>query len=360
MNRPARRATVLVAATACLAAAALPALAEPSVSGSPSSSTVSLSVGGGGTRQLQLLDLAGNPLTDLSLRPGAPAPFRVRVVDTGVGALTDPKTAFSVSATLNNLYADGAPSGAFIPSGDVRVSFPASGAVDAVGSLTAVPRVVLYGTLGGCTDPTGLLGVVTDLLQATRLCTALNDGVVLDGLEVLSSTTTALNSVADVPFALAGQTGGAFTAADFVNGIGRTDTRGTGTGTAVPLLSGTPSLTSLVDELNALEAQVAALPVLSSTGVGSKVSVSAVVGSLLTSPDAELATLGSALSALLPSQVQTLLSIVTGVVQDIGLGDITSTTGSYSAVPVLTATPTTAPAAGGTYSGTMTVTLVQP
>lgn len=358
MNR--RPATVLLAAAACVCAASLPALAEPTVSGSPTSSTVSLTTSGTGTRQLQLLDLAGKPLTDLSLRPGAPAPFRVSVVDTGVGALTDPKTAFTVNATLNNLYADGKADGAFIPSGDVKVSFPASGALDAVGSLTAVPRVVLGGALGGCTNAASLLTVVNDLLKATKLCTALNDGVALDGLEVVSSTTQQLQSIADVPFALAGQTGGPFTAADHVNGIGKADSRGTGAGTAVPLLTGTPSVASLVDELNALEATVAGLPVLSETGVGSQVSVSSVVAALLTSSNAELATLGSALSALLPSQVQAALSGVTATVQDLGLGDITSTTGVYSSVPVLTATPKAVPAAGGTYSGTMTVTLVQP
>jgi hypothetical protein len=108
VSRPApRRAVVAAAVVGCVAAAAVPAFAatapSPGLTGSPSSTVVSLSSTGVGGRQLSLLDLAGNPLTSVALRPGVPSPFRVKVSDTSVGQLDLGGASFSVSAVLNNL-----------------------------------------------------------------------------------------------------------------------------------------------------------------------------------------------------------------------------------------------------------------
>lgn len=366
MSRPlARRLTAIGVVGGCLAAVAGPALAGPTVSGSPDSSTVSLASTGAGTRQLELLDLAGANLTNLQLRPGAPSPFRVRVTDTGVGQLTDATSGFTVSATLNNLYAGGDPSAAFIPSKDVSVSFPAAGATSALGDITALPRTVLAGSISGCTTLLALselTGLVATSGAGLELCNAVGStGLTISALEVVTNAEKLLDDVSDVPFALTGQESGPFTLADYKNGIGATDTRGAGAaGTPLGLLKGTPSVADLSDELAAVKSQVQALAPVSADGTSAQTAVTQVIGEMLASTDAQVAALGNALSALTPAQAAAVVKTLTGTVQDIGLGDLLGVTGSYNATPVLTATPSTAPAAAGTYSGTMTVTLVQP
>lgn len=361
-----RRAGITGLVLLCSAAAAVPALAEPAVQGSPQSTTVSMFAAGLGSRQLDVLDLAGNPLTDLGLRPGAPAPFRVRVTDTGVGQLDQPRAGFTVQATLNNLYLDGKADAGYIPSADVDLSFPAGGALSSFGSVTALPRALLSGSLAACTAPADVAGPLgldlqqpQDLLRATDVCSALSTGASLVDLPVALAEQTLAN-LEDVPFGLAGQTGGPFTDADYLNGIGAGDARGTGAGTPLSLLTGVPSTVSLQDELDALQTTLRGLPVVSATGAGALVSVSDVVGALLASADAGLAGLGKALGELTPTQVGGLLGGVTATVADLGLGDLVAATGTYNGVPVLTATPGTTPAVSGTYAGTMTVTLVQP
>lgn len=373
MNRStSRRLTTSAMLAAGLAAAALPAVADPTVSGSPSSAVVSLTAAGTGSRQLQLFDLAGNPLTALDLRAGVPAPFRVNVTDTGIGQLTSATAGFTVSATMNNLYAAGSPTGVFIRSADVAVGFPAAGAKDVTGSLAVLPRTVLNGAIAGCTTVGGVLtppaiAGLTGLTaaQVGTLCGALGTtGVTVTNLPVVAAATQTLNNLTDVALSLGGQSSGAFTNADYANGIGARDTRGAGApaGTPRTLLTGVPTIsTALQTLLNGVQATVQALPVVSPTGAGAQTSVNDVVGQMLAPANSAfgLAALGSALAGLTPAQATAVLSTLTGTVQSLGLGDITSLTGGYNSYPVLTATPSSAPAAG-TYRGTLTVTLVQP
>ena len=359
----ARRLTVAAAAVGCLAAATAPALAEPSVSGSPGSTVVSTAVGAPSSRQLTLRDLTGAPLTALPLRPGVPSPFRVEVKDTGVNQLTSASSGFTVSSVLNNLYLDGDPTKAFIPSSQVAVSFPAGGAQDATGSLLALPRTVLSGNLPGCSTLFSTVSSITSLSilsgAGLNLCNAVGStGLTVPATEVVTSTTKSLADLAEVPFTLAGQESGAYTTADYLTGIGAADTRGSGAGTPRTMLTGVPNIsTALQTKLDTLTSGMTALPEASATGAGAQTAVSDVIGTFLTVP--ALAPLGNALAGLTPTQASDVVNVLTGVVQQLGLGDIVSATGLYNSFPVLTATPAGSTAQGA-YSGTLTVTLVQP
>jgi hypothetical protein len=367
VSRPlARRLTVVAAVGSCLAAAALPALAAPEVSGSPSGVDVSTQIGQSSSRQLQLLQLSGEALEELGLRPGVPAPFRVQVTDTGVNQLTSADSGFTVQSVLNNLYLDGVASADFIPSLDVRVDFPAGGAQNAVGSLVALPRTVISGELGDCVTLKGALASLSSLNLLSgpglALCDALGlTGITIEGITVLTSTEKTLTDLAAVPFSLGGQQSGAYTDADYGSGIGFGDSRKTGKplGTTKALLVGAPSISSaLQDQLDGLKAQVqGSLKLVSPDGTDAQTDLETVIGVLLTTP--ATAALGNALAGLTPTQASDILNTLTGLVEDIGLGDILSVNGVYNAFPVLTADPQGDPAQG-TYRGTMTVTLVQP
>src|SRR3954451_2828985 len=127
-NRTKVTAGLAVAATIAVAG---PALAtSPTGSGSPSGTTVSTTTGGPGTRQLKVLDMAGAPLSALALQPSVPQAFHVAVTDAAVGDLTQ---GFTVSAVMNNLYANSGATtthapGTYVPSSAVSVNMPATGA----------------------------------------------------------------------------------------------------------------------------------------------------------------------------------------------------------------------------------------
>ncbi|MBC7679747.1 MAG: hypothetical protein H7233_12285 [Pseudorhodobacter sp.] len=356
-----RRLTVGVAAAGCLAASALPALAEPATSGSPGSAVVTATVAPAGSRQLSLLDLTGAPLTTLALRPGVPSPFRVRVQDTGVDQLTSATSGFTVNSVLNNLYLDGDKTKSFIPSADVALGFPTGGAQNATGSLAALPRTVLSGSLASCTSLVSTLTSLTTLNLASgaglSLCNALGSGLAVPATTVLTSTEKTLANLAAVPFTLAGQGSGAYTTADTTTGIGAAASGGV-SGTARTMLTGVPAIsTALQTQLNALTTQVTGLAnVVSPTGAGAQTNLETVIGTFLTKP--ATAQLGSALAGLTPQQASDIVNLLTSTVQPLGLGDITAA-GTYNSFPVLTATPSNNPA-GGAYRGTLTVTLVQP
>ena len=365
------RRLALLVASACAVGVAGPAFAGPDIDGSPTATEVSLSTPAPGSRQLSVLDLAGQPLTNLPLRAGVPQPFRVRVQDTGVGQLTttvdgavvtNASTGFTVTATMNNLYAGGSPSATdVIPASDIAVGFPTGGAKKALADVTVLPRTVLSGTIAGCASLLALpaLSGLSALSGAgLDLCNAVGTGVTLAPLEVTSDTAQQVADLVDVPFALAGQEAGAFTLADYINGIGGDDTRGDGAGTGRTLLTGTPGVTAaLTAALNTALAPLAAQPATSATGANAQTAVADVMGKLATVPS--LASLYTALSSLTPTQIAAVLSSLNAALQPITLADITGVTGTYESFPILTASPSQ-PTAGGTYKGTMTVTLVQP
>lgn len=103
MSRPlVRRLTVLTAVGGCLAAAALPAVAQ----GVTEDVTVSY-VAADGTRQFRVTELDGTtPLADFTFDSSLQKPFRTLVEDNG--RLLD-TAGYQVNAQLTNLYlAEGA------------------------------------------------------------------------------------------------------------------------------------------------------------------------------------------------------------------------------------------------------------
>lgn len=378
MTRISRRASVIITA-ATLVAAGAPALASgPTPSGSPSATEVSVTASGPGSRQLQVLDLAGNNLTSLALQPGVPQPFRVKVSDTGVGQLTvlatngSPAAGFTVDATMNNLYAGGsATATAMIESKDVSIGFPGTGGLQAGATVTALPRILLNGTLGSCTAVFSTLATLLSGLSPTSgagltLCAALGGATATTGptitdLTVAADAAETIDGLTQVPFTLGGQDPGAFTLPDYANGIGNADTRGLGVaGTVRTLLTGTPAISSaLTAELNSALSALSSQTAISETGANAKTSVTNVLGAMAAIP--ALNSLYTALMGLSPAQAAGILNqYLTGVVQPIGLSDILSVTGAYQSFPTITASPSTPVPAAGTYKGTMTVTLVQP
>lgn len=361
MSRPpARRLGVLVVVGSALCASALPVLAQES-------SEVSVDVAGPASRQLALLDLTGQPLEDLALRSGVPMPFRVDVTDAGLSALTDPTSSFTVNATLNNLYSGGDAAGAFLPSSSVMVGPPVGGGLSALGELLAQPTALLNGTLAPCQvdAETALPELVPlpDLAQplTDAVCEALGvQGLTLDDLPVQLPLETLTGTLGELPFDLQGALGGAFTEADYVNGIGAADTRGTGGGTARQLLSGLPTvplgLQTLLDDL---QAELGTLLPVSPDGTGALLTAEELVQALVASSDAQASQLGAALTDLTPAEVDTLLAPVTALIDSLGLDDLLDLNAVYRSLPVITAVSTGAPAQGGTFTGTMTVTLVQ-
>lgn len=362
-------------AVAATIAVAGPAFAtSPTGSGSPSGTTVTTTTGGPGTRQLQVLDMSGTPLNNLSLQPSVPQAFHVAVTDAAVSDLTQ---GFTVNAVMNNLYAN---SGAttthapntYIPSSAVSVNMPATGALSVFGAgLTDLPNVIGSGTIPSCTslaaaDPTNLGNIVT---QAASLCDALT-GPLASALTVapttaVSTITKTLSGIADltkVPFTLSDTVpvgGGAFTNADYTSGIGAADTTGASGApapTSYTLLKGLP-VSSLTNIINALGLPTG-LALTSVDGTGAYTTVAAFESALQATGNATLQALVTDLGALSGAQQAEVLNNLAGTLSTT-LANLSNELGTYNSFPSLTVTPPAGTPAS-TYSGTMTVTMVQP
>lgn len=348
----------LAAGGFCLAAA-VPAFAG---------TTVTLTAGTG-TRQLAVLDLTGNPLTNLTLKPGVPQPFRVRVTDSSVTNFTQN---FSVSAVMNNLYLEQG-SGSYnystkIPSSDLSISYPTDPLSASGVSFADLPQVAVSGTLPTCATlvTAGILSSseIAPGGDAVSLCTLL-DGtapLAVTGVNSLASplaTTVypALTNLANLPFALSGNQSGAFTNADYQNGIGASDPAGGGAaGTALLMMQGVPGMTTALS--NEVASAIGTLPatLTSATGSGSQTALNDLMSALSTS--STYSSLASALSQLSASEEVGVLNYLTGALVPPVLTNVLNETGTYNAFPELSVNPTGSVPAG-TYQGTLTITLVQ-
>lgn len=366
--------TVGLAAVATIAVAA-PALATgPTGSGSPSGTTVSTTTGGPGTRQLRVLDMAGAPLSALSLQPSVPQGFHVAVTDASVGDFTN---GFTVNAVMNNLYATNGGSydtshtaGTFVPSSAVTVNMPATGALSAFGvGLDALPDVIsTAGSIPSCATLSGVAGLTNILTTATALCGV--GGPLLTSLSVpavtaVSSITKTLSGLTDLtklPFGLSDTVpvgGGAFTNADYTSGIGAADTTGASGApgpTSYKLLKAVPvsDLTNLIAALGL----PSGLPLTSVDGTGAYTTVAAFESALQATGNATLQTLVTDLAPLTGAQQAQVLNNLTGTLSTT-FANLSNELGTYNAFPTLTVSPPAGTPAA-TYSGTMTVTMVQP
>jgi hypothetical protein len=378
-RRRARLAVPLVAGS--LLAVAAPAMAVTATcSGTPATCVAGVPVsvvGLGGTRQFTVEDVHGNDLTSLDLGTGGAQPFRTHVQDTGFTATGQ---SFSVSATMSNLYlrtTSGHDYAVKVPSSDLAIGFGSTPLTGSGISLATLPTLSVSGTLSSCLNLSSplqsalglnLLGIPIDPsnLALTTLCTllGLTGGPVsatVDG--ALQNVQPALSSLANLPVPLSGAVGGTFSNPDFGTGtVGANDPGKTATpATSVPLMAGGPAnltagLTTALT--SALTTTLNGLPLVTSTDVGAKTSVAAVVTALSGSADTLTSTLGAVLAGLnsVTNQV-TVLNSLTGSLVAPTLASVQSMDGVYDGFPVLHATPITPVA--GTYDGTLTVTFVQ-
>jgi hypothetical protein len=364
---------VAVAATIAVAGPAF--ASSPTGSGSPSGTTVTTTTGGPGTRQLQVLDMSGTPLSNLSLQPSVPQAFHVAVTD---AAVTDLANGFTVSAVMNNLYgSSGATTthaaGTYVPSSAVTVNMPTSGALSVFGAgLDDLPGVVVAAgqSIPSCTSLATTDAILANIVtEAAALCgvggpllTSLTLGT---AVTAVSTVTKSLSGVADltkVPFALSDTVpvgGGAFTDADYTSGIGAADTTGASGApapTSYTLLKGVP-VSDLTNILSALGLP-AGLPLVSTDGTGADTTVAAFESALQATGDATLQTLVTDLAPLSGAEQVDLLNHLTGTLSTT-LANLSNEVGTYNSFPTLTVAPPAGQPAD-TYSGTMTVTMVQP
>ena len=364
---------VAVAATIAVAGPAF--AATPTGSGSPSGTTVTTTTGGPGTRQLQVLDMSGAPLSKLALQPSVPQAFHVAVTD---AAVTDLATGFTVSAVMNNLYGgSGATTthanGTYVPSSAVTVNMPSTGALSVFGAgLDDLPSVIVAAgqTIPSCaslaTSDTILANIVT---EASALCGVggplLTSLTLSSAVSALSTVTKSLSGVTDlslVPFALSDTVpvgGGAFTNADYTSGIGAGDTTGASGApapTSYTLLKGLP-VSSLTNIINALGLPNG-LPLVSGNGAGAYTTLTAFESALQATGNATLQALVTDLAPLSAAEQIDLLNHLTGTLSTT-LSNLTNEVGTFNSFPTLKVAPPAGQPAD-TYSGTMTVTMVQP
>ncbi len=322
-----------------------------------------------GTRSVEVTNLAGAPLEDLTLVPGQASSYRVTVTDADY--LTDEP--FTVEAQNGNLYlveAAGPPVDVDfdtqIDAADVELSTglgsPAGLSIDIVPVFTLVD--VLVGDLTACvTALTAVLSDAADLLAASGTCTAFL-AAAADGDDPLGAMTVAGDlidsldpaTLADDVLGLVAGAGGTFDAPSFV-GIGATDPAAAGAdpATVLDVLSSTPPTDLVGDLLAAVLAEVAFVGTESVTDV---VDVADVLQALIDTGNATAATLAGAIGDLTAPGQQVLVDLLFAVGLDTpDLTWLQNLTGIYSSTPSLTVTPDPGLPAGS-YAGTHTVTIV--
>jgi hypothetical protein len=372
VSRPlARRLAVLTAVSACVAAAAMPALADG----------VSVSLADDpGSRQFAVQDISGNPLTAVNLGTGGAQPFRTVVTDTKFRNLTK---GYNVSATMNNLYlqkSDGTSDyTARVRSSDVSLQYGTS-PLSALGvSFPVVPKLTVSGVLQTCASlsPTvqSVLGLSSTGLPLNaldsalvNLCSALTTAAghtatatVDSTVQQITSDLTSALSLGDLPTALTGATPGAFTNPDYSAGtIGAGDPARSGAApaTSLGIMTGTPGMRAALQSVisTKVNAALAGLPLTGATGPA-QTTVAALLAALGSSSDAAVANVATALGVLDAARQSAVLNTLTSTVNVPALTDLVNLSAQYFGFPILKATPS-APLAG-TYKGTMTVTFVQ-
>ncbi len=333
------------------------------------STTVTATVGES-TRQLTVVDLLGAPLTDLTLTPGSPSPFQLRVSDTGLGL-----SAFSVNGTLNNLYRVEADTSldytSLIPSSEVTLDY-ASDALNTLDNIATLSPDYLLSSIADidCESVQTVLGLTNLETLTDQLCLLAGGlggvtpvdvtDVPLDGSAITDIDLSSLvDSLLPISLDTADLTSGVFTDADCVNGLGSSDGGcGATGGTSHTMLRGQPVAGALTGALDTL--LTAALPSGNIVGsVGDEVStLTAVLSALQDSADTAISDLGQSLGEYAVADQEALVNTLFSVIPvDLDAASLLSTSGVYVSFPRLTVDPTTSLA--GSYTGTLTVTLVE-
>lgn len=345
------------------------------------------------SRQLEVLDLSGAPLTELKLRHGIPRPFEVRVTDVD----QDPGRSFSVDATMNNLHLfDGSDwSGDHIASEHVDLSFSTNPLAAAGLEVDLSPELLLstvdsvscsaVATLRGLslssltallTDP--LCSLLADLhginlLSLNALTNLLAADLAFDDVAIVGAILDAIDldglALAALPLVPGHGTPGSFDVPECATGIGAPFCSAT-TPTVRQTLRGDSAgvlSTSLAD---LLDAALGELDLVSATGAGAVASIDDVLAALLASSEpltdgggnplgSTVAQFGQALASYsTANQLAIIDSLLASTLAQLDLDALLHLTGRYSSYPALAVDTTTAPV-GGEYQGTLTVTLVE-
>jgi hypothetical protein len=330
-------------------------------------------------RNLDLLDVTGEPLETVALRHNRATPVQVRVTDQSIDLL-DGDAPFWVEATMNNLYlvdGEGHDFETSIPSDHITLGY-ATNALGARDLLTDInPRLVI-GAVDGitCDDVAAALGVDTssllNLLDPDPICSLVSDVDLLDGRDSLTVAGVELESsvaltealldavwsaVDGLPMALTAPGSGAFATPNCEDGIGAGDGTCSGRGTALTVLDGKPmSVAALRDLIITLLGDITAL-------VGGEDAVALIDDVLTALQDAggDAALLADALTEY--PTVNDQIALIDGLLDTIDLapnlelGDVLLG-GQYRSLPTLKV-DTGAATDGGQYAGTLTVTLFE-
>lgn len=333
-------------------------------------------------RQLEVLDLTGEPLNELHLRDGRPQPFEVRVTDTDQA----PDNDFTVDTTMNNLHlvsGDGHDGTQAIASEHVELSFPGNPLAAAGVHVDLEPRYLVGSTQDiACSTVDGLLTL--DSLLGDPLCELLADLHEVDVLGLTTDDTMAFDGVALVgdlidaidlddldlpalPLVPGHGTAGVYDTPECSTGIG-SDFCGPTTPTTRQALNGAANDTLTAELESLLQDQLSATDPL--VGPDGLVSVEDVLGALTASDEPlvdsagdplgdTVATFGQALGEYDSADQVTLINdLLQATLQDLGLGDLLHLTGRYSSYPALTV-DTDSATTSGEYEGTLTVTLIE-
>lgn len=369
---PRARLIVLVAVSAVLAVSGLAVSAADADDATVSAETDDPS------RELQLLDLTGEPLQRLELRDGVPRGFETRVIDRDQSYEND----FQVSSKLNNLHrvddAGNLIADDFIPSGNVDLGY-ATNPAGALGmEIGADVTTGLSSTPISCNEVEGLLSSFS--LTGDPICNLIGDLLGIADSSLLDSSDTVEFAGVDLPMALdnvaiddldlpqlpliprEGDTG-AYTNPDCSDGIA-TFCSGTSP-TKLHTLRGNPNTeldATLEDRLKSAAGDGDLV------GANGPVTVSEVLSAmresttaLVDSSGTQVGTVDELADALgqydSAEQANLVNGLLDATLDSVGLADLARLQGTHRSFPSLTVD--TGGAVGGNYEGTLTVTLIQ-
>ncbi|MDX1621975.1 MAG: hypothetical protein R3320_13340 [Nitriliruptorales bacterium] len=355
--------TLLFATTMMVSAGYAFAQSTPTVTTSVTSSS----------RIMSVTDLAGSTLTELSLSPGEPKPFKVSVTDTNIAA----SDGFNVQSKLNDLYFKTSTTSydftRSIASSDVGVSYPST-PLTALGTTVDLdPDYLLNGEVT-CDAVLAALGS-TDLSADSLtdpLCSLLggllaNGGGTTTVTDVLLDQTTTIPSIdlgallpSQLPIGVGTGTADVYADPDCSTGtIGAGQCDNTTTpATTRDYMIGTP-ITSVVDPLlSELTNSLTTGPLVSADGSAAIASAEDVVLALQGASSTAVQDVGNTLTEyVVADQVAIINAVLTETLTSIVPADLSNVAGTYNSFPQLTVNPSGTPDPGD-YAGTLTITLV--
>jgi hypothetical protein len=368
-NRPA---AVAVAVAAVLAAAGLTLPAAEADDATVSAETDDPS------RELRLLDLTGEPLEELELRDGVPQGFETRVVDRE----QDPGNDFDVESTLNNLHrrdADGnLVADDLIASENVDLGYatdPAGARSMAVGA--DVTTALASAEPISCQDVNDLLGVlvaddpicnlISDLLGINLGSLTSSDTIEFSGVDLaMALDPVAIDDLplADLPLVPGEGDTGPYTEPECNLGIASSFCDGDNP-TKLNTLQSSPNGT-LASEIESRLIDAATGGDL--VGTDGPVTVDDVLSAMRNSNQSLLDANGNAVGGVgeladaigqydAGEQVTLVNNLLAATLDQVGAGDLARLQGTHRSFPSLTVT--TGGATGGSYQGTLTVTLIE-